>query len=202
MSVPTATKGDGEMSDVDARDEAKAADARPATSSTADAGRALRRRPPGILEPTFSGVGLVLGAFFVAVSLGPSLLPRVSWVQGIASGVSFMVGYGLGASGHAVWNYLQIPNFRRRARLIVSGILMGVIGITLGLSIWRWVGWQNEIRHTFGMPDVNPTAWPIVIGVGVLIAGTVLIASRLLRKLFRVAGHLLDRWLPRRLSIT
>lgn len=159
------------------------------------------RRPPGILEPNFSGVGLVVGAFFVAVSLGPSLLPRVAWVQGIASGVSFMVGYALGASGHSVWNYLQIPNIRGRARFIVGGSLLAIIGVTLGLAIWRWVGWQNEIRHTFDMPDVSPTAWPIVIVVGVMIAAIVLIVSRFMRKLFRIANHLLDRWLPRRLSI-
>ncbi|WNM26419.1 alpha/beta-hydrolase family protein [Demequina capsici] len=174
--------------------------ARPAAAATPE--RRPARRPPRILEPSFSGVGLVIGAFFIAVSLGPSLLPRVSWVQGIASGVSFMVGYAVGAGGHAVWNYLQIPNLRGRPRFVVGALLMGIIGVTLALSIWRWVGWQNEIRHTFGMPDVNPTAWPIVIGVGALIAAIVLVVARLFRKLFRVAGHLLDRWLPRRLSIT
>lgn len=159
------------------------------------------RRPPGIFEPSFSAVGLVLGAFFIAVSLEPSLLPRIPVVQGVASGVSFMVGYGLGASGHAVWNYLHVPNLQGRARSIVAWTLLGIIGLSLSLSVWRWVGWQNEIRRTFGMEELDPTAWPVVIGVGVLVAALVLAVSRALRAAFRWAENLLDRWLPRRLAV-
>lgn len=158
--------------------------------------------PPRILEPSFSGVGLVVGALFIAVSLLPSLLPRGNVVQGVASGVSFMLGYGIGASGHAIWNYLQIPNLRGRARTIVAWVLLGFIGLLLASAIWGWVGWQNEIRHTFGMPDLHPTAWPLVIGSGLVTAALVLIVSRSFRTLFRWAGDMLDRWLPRRLAVT
>jgi len=160
------------------------------------------REPPGILEPTFSGVGLVVGAFFIAVSLEPSLLPRTPVVQGLASGVSFMAGYVLGASGHAVWNYLQVPNLQGLARRVVAWSLLAVIGVILSLSIWRWVGWQNDIRQLFGMEHLTPTAWPIVLGVGVAVAAVVLVIGRLLRRLFRWAGDTLDRWLPRRLAVT
>ncbi|MDN4477343.1 alpha/beta-hydrolase family protein [Demequina sp. SYSU T00039] len=159
-------------------------------------------RPPRIFEPSFSGVGLVVGALFIAVSLLPSLLPRGSVVQGVATGVSFMLGYGIGAAGHAIWNYLEIPNLRGRARTIVAWVLLGFIGLMLASAIWGWVGWQNEIRHTFGMDDLHPTAWPLVIGSGLLTAALVLIVSRSFRTLFRWAGDTLDRWLPRRLAIT
>ncbi|MDN4483166.1 alpha/beta hydrolase [Demequina lignilytica] len=159
-------------------------------------------RPPRIFEPSFSGVGLVVGALFIGISLAPSLLPRIAPVQGIATAVSFMVGYGLGASAHAVWNYLEIPNLRGRAKTITISVLLALIAASLGLSVWSWVGRQNTIRHLFGMEDLSPTAWPIVIGVAVLMAAIILVVSRSLRTLFRWAGDLLDRWLPRRLAVT
>ena len=60
-------------------------------------------------SPTFSGAGVVVGLFFLALSLLPSLLPRAGYVQGIASGVTFMVGYGIGAVCQALWAYLADP---------------------------------------------------------------------------------------------
>ncbi len=159
-------------------------------------------QPPRLLEPTFSGVGLVAGALFVAGSLEPSLLPRIPVVQGIATGVSFMVGYGLGAGAHAVWNYLEVPNLRGRARTIVGWTVLGLIGLSLSLAVWRWVGWQNGIRRTFGMEELDPTAWPIVIGIALVIAAALLVAARALRKVFRWADQLLLRFLPHRLAVT
>ncbi|WP_062385173.1 alpha/beta hydrolase [Demequina iriomotensis] len=163
---------------------------------------ASSRRAPGLLEPTFSGVGLVVGAFFISVSLEPSLLPRIPVVQGLASGVSFMLGYGAGAGAHAVWNYLQVPNLHGRTRRIVAWSLLAVIWVSLSLSVWRWVGWQNGIRRTFGMEDLDPTAWPIVIGTGVAVAAALLVLARALRAVFRWADQLMLRFLPPRLAIT
>jgi len=71
-----------------------------------------KRRPPRVFEPTFSGPGAAVGAIFTSFSLAPSLLPRDAFVQGLATGVSLVVGYGLGAGGHAIWNYLGVPNLR------------------------------------------------------------------------------------------
>jgi hypothetical protein len=42
-------------------------------------------------------------------------------------------------------------------------------------SAWRQVGWQNEIRSTFGMPPTSWTAWPVIIAVSVLTAAVVLV---------------------------
>lgn len=160
------------------------------------------RRPPRVLELTFSGPGVAVGTIFASFSLEPSLLPRIDLVQGIASGVSLMVGYGLGASGHAIWNYLRVPNLRHRPQQIVLGILLATIGLANARAVWRWVGWQNDIRQLMGMDTLSPSAWPIVIGASAFVAAVVLVTSRSLRLLFRTMGNRLDRWLPRRLAIT
>jgi len=50
-------------------------------------------RAPQVFELRFSHYGLVVAILFAAISFLPSLLPRVPLVQGLASGVTFMVGY-------------------------------------------------------------------------------------------------------------
>ncbi len=158
--------------------------------------------PPRVFELTFSGPGVAVGAIFASFSLEPSLLPRVAWVQGLASGVSMMVGYGLGSAAHAIWNYLDVPNLERRPQRIVTGTLLAAIGLWTAWAIWRWVGWQNDIRDLMGMARLSPSAWPIVIGVTMVVAAVILVLSRALRLLFRTVGDRVDRWLPRRLAIT
>jgi uncharacterized membrane protein len=157
--------------------------------------------PPRVFEPTFSGVGVVVGLFFLALSLLPSLLPRAGYVQGIASGVTFMVGYGIGAVCQALWTYLRIPGLRGRARTIVVGGLLALIVWAALFSAWRQVGWQNEIRSSFGMPPVSWTAWPVILAVGVAVAALLLVVSRALRLLFRTVGRRLGSWMPRRAAI-
>ena len=51
---------------------------------------------PKVFSLTFSKAGLVVAAFFFALSLFPSLLPRAGYVQGIASGITMAIGYLIG----------------------------------------------------------------------------------------------------------
>ena len=66
---------------------------------------------------------------------------------------------------------------------------------------WRLVGWQNEIRQTFGMEPTSPLIWPVVITVTLLVATLLLLAGRGVRLLGRTAVTWLARRLPHRLSI-
>lgn len=157
-------------------------------------------RAPGIFEPRFSHYGLVVAILFTAISLLPSLLPRIPSIQGLASGVTFAVGYGAGTVGGAVWRYLGVPEPHGRARVWALAGAYGGAALALAGAVWWFVGWQNTIRRSFGMEDLYPTVWPIVAGLTLLVAVFVLVVSRSLRLLFRSAGNLLDRWLPRRLA--
>lgn len=154
-----------------------------------------------VFEPSFSGTGLTFAAWFFALSLTPSLLPRAGYVQGIASGVTVMIGYGLGASLQWLWDYLQIPKPTGRARTITVRVLVGLGLWAAVFGGWRLVGWQNEIRGVYGMEPVSPTVWPVIIVVTFLVANLVLIVARSLRLLFRTVFGFLGRRLPRRLAV-
>lgn len=159
------------------------------------------RTRPRILQPTFSAPGLIVGAFFFALSLAPSLLPRAGYVQGIASGLTFMIGYGIGASGQSLWTYLGIGSLKGRARQIVVGILVAFVALLVIRTVWQQVGWQNEVRAIFGMDPVSWTSWPVILVVAVIVAALILIVSRLFRALFATVGGWLSRVLPRRLAV-
>ena len=153
-----------------------------------------------ILNLRFSRTGLAVAGFFFAVSLLPSLLPRAPYVQGVVSGITLMIGYGLGAGGLALWDYLEIPKLRGRARTIVLGILVALIVWMTIQGVWKQVGWQNDIRELFGMEPTSPTSWPVILLTTVAVAALILIVSRSLRVLFAKVGHWLGRRLPRRLA--
>ena len=147
-----------------------------------------------------SRTGVVVGGFFFAVSLLPSLLPRAPYVQGVVSGITLMIGYGLGAGGQALWDYLGIPKLKGRARTIVLGLLMAFVAWLTFRAVWQQVGWQNDTRELFGMEPVSPSTWPVILLTTVLVAALILIVSRSLRVLFGAVARWLGRHLPPRLA--
>jgi uncharacterized membrane protein len=154
-----------------------------------------------VFQPVFSSTGLVVAAFFFALSLLPSLLPRAGYAQGVISGVTLMIGYGIGAGSQSLWDYLGIPKLTGRTRTIVLDFLVAlVVGLAL-FAAWRQVGWQNEIRALFGIPQVSWTVWPMIILVALLTAVLLLIVARSLRLLFRTVFGWLGRKLPYRLAV-
>jgi uncharacterized membrane protein len=159
-----------------------------------------QRRARRVFHRRLSGTGAVVGALFFALSLLPSLLPRAPYVQGVVSGVTLMVGYGLGAGGQAVWEYLGIPTLRGRARTITLSILIGFIALVTVRAAWQQVGWQNDLRERFGMEPVSPTTWPVIALVTLLVAALLLVVARSLRLLFGTVGRWLARRLPPRLA--
>jgi len=141
-----------------------------------------------------------LGSIFFAFSLTPSLLPRPFVVQGILSGLSLAIGYGLGVAAVWLWQYLQLPHppaqWKRRIG-VASAALSGIIVlIFLGKSLL----WQNTVRGLMGMepaPGGSPLLLALVAG---LVFGFVLLMVRIFQQVFRLFVNFLHRFLPGRLS--
>lgn len=144
--------------------------------------------------------GVVTGIFFFDVSLLPSMLPRSGLLQGVISGVAFLMGYGIGVAGQWAWNYLEIPLPRGRFWRILRYILyLLLIWITV-TSMWQNVGRQNSVRELFGMETVGPAVWLTTVPVALATAALLLVIVRSFRKLFRFLARWFDRVLPGRLA--
>ncbi len=148
----------------------------------------------------FSGVGMWFAALFFAFSLYPSLLPRAGYVQGIASGITVMVGYALGVGIQTLWRFLQIPTPRPSRAKIIKRIFLVLLVLSVATAIWQYVGWQNEVRSIFDQPSTSPVTWSSILVVGVLVAALILVIARSLRRLAAFGTRLLGRRLPPRLA--
>lgn len=157
-------------------------------------------KPQRVFQLSFSGVGLTVATWFFALSLLPSLLPRAPLIQGIASGVTVLIGYGVGAGAQALWEFLGIPVVQGRARRVVVVVLVAQGVAAAMVAGWRLVGWQNQIRSLYSMEPASPTVWPVIIVVTVVLAAVILVVSRSLRLLFRTVFGWLGRALPRRVA--
>jgi len=145
-------------------------------------------------------VGLLLGTVFFAFSLTPSLLPRPFLIQGVLSGLSFTVGYGVGITGVWLWYYLQLPVFQSRWSLRLKTVAM-LLCILFAISfIWQASTWQNALRSMMGM-EPSTGIQPIMLG---LIAGLVFLVALGLARLFKWIMHSLAirwrRYVPDRIS--
>jgi uncharacterized membrane protein len=147
-----------------------------------------------------SGTGVVVAGLFFTFSLLPSLLPRGAFTQGVVSGVTMAVGYGLGALLQWTWVFLELPRPRGRSRSVVAGVAGGLVGIATVFAAWHHIGWQNDVRELMGMDATTPLTWPIVAAVTVAVAAGVLWIGRAVRHLFGATVSFVGRRLPTRLA--
>ena len=147
-----------------------------------------------------SMVGVLAGTLFLSASLSPSLLPRPYGVQGILSGLSFAIGYGVGVAGLGLWRFLELPVAGpRTARVlsIVAGLLCAVVAVTF---LWQASTWQNALRELMGM-EASVGLRPAIVGpVAVLVFVVLLVLARLFRRTFRFLSRQIARFVPPRIS--
>ena len=161
----------------------------------------LQERPiPKVFSKPVSVPGVVVGLVFFIVSLLPSLLPRSALIQGIVSGVTFIVGYAIGAGGQWAWTYLGLPKPGGRVWRVLRWVLYAFLAYLTISSLWRHVGWQNNVRDLFDMERISPVVWLTIVPVAALVAALLLIIARAFRKLLHFITRWLDRVLPARLA--
>ncbi len=139
-----------------------------------------------------------LASIFFAISLTPSLLPRPIIIQGLLSGISLALGYGVGVLGVWLWRQLQLPSlpaiWQRRA-----GFGLALLSALIVASfLWKSSGWQNNVRDLMGMEPSAATSPLSLIVTAAVVAGLLLLLSRFFLRLVRKCSAFLRRFLPPR----
>ncbi|HSL57796.1 MAG TPA: alpha/beta-hydrolase family protein [Acidimicrobiales bacterium] len=146
--------------------------------------------------------GLVVAVLFFALSLAPSLLPRTALFQGVVSGITTAIGYGLGVLGAKAWRYFEIPTPRRSSR-VGQALLWGpvaVVGLITLLFVWQQVGWQNDVREIFDQEPVNPAVWVSILPVTAIVAALLIVVARGISRVYDMVVRWVERVLPRRVA--
>lgn len=150
---------------------------------------------------TYNYVGLVFAVIFFCFSLLPSLLPRSWFFQGLVSGVSLAIGYGLGVLCSFVLRWLFERDVLVRGKklawwlLYIVGSLLIIMFLTLG-DIW-----QNQLRALVEVPAVEGQYIVLVFALAVVVGIGCVKLGRSVGRLYHWLLTKIDRVMPRRISI-
>ncbi|RUP01138.1 MAG: hypothetical protein EKK34_30840 [Mycobacterium sp.] len=150
----------------------------------------------------YTYTGTLFGLIFVWLSLTPSLLPRGPLFQGVVSGCSGAIGYGLGV--FAVWlvRYMRSQNTSPPAPPWVWPplIVVGAIGVVV-MAI-RFHVWQDHVRDMMGVEHLKWYDYPLTAVLGVIVLFSLVEIGQLIRRLVIVLVRQVDRIAPFRVSAT
>ena len=150
---------------------------------------------------SFSTTGLILGLSFFCVSLTPSLLPRGYVVQGVLSGVVFVVGYGIGGFGHWLWKFMELKEVTGRLARVTTRILLSTLIITSIFTLNQVSTWQDSIRLRMEMTPLETSYQIAVVCISIATALLIILLLRLLLLTTIGAVKVINRYLPRRIAI-
>ncbi|WP_198347240.1 alpha/beta hydrolase [Nocardia terrae] len=158
--------------------------------------------------------GLVVAAIFFAWSVSPSLMPRAWLFQGLVSGISAAIGYGVGCVlqwAFLKWAWPRIPEAGTWAKLwhpselargITKIVVVLVCVVGAGLVLARSARWQRDLEVLMGMEPTTTSGYLRAEAVAGLTVALVIGVFRLVRWMIRALVRLanLDLRMPRNVA--
>ena len=157
-------------------------------------------RPWWVRRYTFTGTAV--GLLFIWFSMTPSLLPRGALFQGLVSGFSGAIGYGLGV--FCVWlvRFMRSQDSSPPPPRIAWVVLIpiGAIGMVV-MAIWFHV-WEDDVRDLMGVEHLEWYDYPEAAILSLIVLFTLVEIGQLIRRLILFLVGQVDRIAPFRVSAT
>ncbi|WP_240359694.1 alpha/beta hydrolase [Pyxidicoccus trucidator] len=158
----------------------------------------MSRAAPRWLHYTLPGAWAAL--VFACLSFTPSLLPRSGPFQGFVSGISAVIGYGLGVLGAWLWReFAHRPPRTPRPRAWQA--FFGVGGVVLVGSLLMGWRWQRHIRELMDVPHPDSPGYLVALLVGAAVFFLLISAGRGLRAVYRRLETVLSRHIGPRAAL-
>ncbi len=145
----------------------------------------------------FHPVGLAVALLFYCWSLSPSLLPRPWYLQGVATGISVVTGYGIGVLVAWIVRKCGVEtNWSATVKKVGWYLLAlaAVVVVPTFLVLGSW--WQDISRELVEMEPGSSWDYPGVLLVAVVVALLLLVIGRGLRRVAQWVTGLVVRVLP------
>ena len=145
----------------------------------------------------FSFLGLVVALLFYCWSLTPSLLPRAWYLQGVATGISIVTGYGIGVL--VAWGIrkcgfdVRVPTKAAKVLWILLA-LVAIVVVPTFLALGS--RWQNISRELVGIESGSNWDYPGVLAVALFLSLILLLIGRGLRRVAQFITRQVVRILP------
>ena len=155
----------------------------------------------------FSVPGVVVGTLFLIMSTAPSLLPRMWYLQGAVSGVSFVIGYTVGVVVRAVLRIITRPLGLRITVARGAGRALRLGAVVLGIVLAGWtpianIRSQNTTAVLVGLRPLSPLEWLGAGLVAAVVGAAIFGLGRGIRAVYRLLQRRIDVWLPRAFATT
>ncbi len=148
----------------------------------------------------YTFTGTAVGMIFLWLSMTPSLLPRGPLFQGIVSGATGAIGYGLGVFGVWLVRFMQSRPSSPRAPRWAWRVLAAVAVAELTIGVFYFSYWQGNVRDLMGVPQLR---WFNYVQAGVLAVILLFVfveIGQLVGRLVRFLVAQLNRVAPPRVS--
>ena len=157
-------------------------------------------KPWWVRHYTFTGTAV--GLVFMWFSMTPSLLPRSAVFQGLVSGVSGAIGYGLGVFGVWLVRFMRTTNHSPAAprwawKALIPVGAIGIVITAIGFHVW-----QDDVRDLMRVEHLKWYDYPLAAVLSLVVLFTVVEIGQAIRKLIAFLVDKLDRVAPFRLSVT
>ena len=142
-----------------------------------------------------SYVGLFVSVIFLCFSLTPSLMPRPSLYQGLISGISMAIGYGVGVLVSKIIRWAFTIRVSARVQkgawrtLVFGGSALAIIFFALANT------WQQEVRELLSIEGVDQTYGIRVAALTILVFIVLLSLGRLVARLVRRINGRISKYL-------
>ncbi len=148
----------------------------------------------------FNYTGLVIALVFFCLSLLPSLLPRPWLYQGIISGFSVAIGYGIGVFVSFATRWITEMDVPKKFKRYAWRILAVVAPLSIIIFLYLGSVWQSEVRTLVSQTSAEHSNFLGILLLAGLVSWTLIVVARGLRRLTQIIGTKLDAVLPRRVS--
>ncbi len=138
---------------------------------------------------------------FVYLGFLPTLLPRGWVLQGVLSGVLFVIGYGLGlVTSHIIRSFRkkEVPTAKKNHIKKYTYIILAVLYIAAMILGFIW---QQEVRKLIGQPPEYSFSILGYVLVTALIIALIMLISRSIRTFFGWLMRLINKLLPKAVAV-
>ncbi len=152
-------------------------------------------------EPRILGLAILpmlLGLFFFAASLTPSLIPRGWVVQGALAGLVTAIGYMLGQLVLTAWRAIELPRLSGRAAWIAHAVVAMPVSGFWALALVRAAHWQDTVRMQVGLAPAGEVQTLRVLALAALVFGACFAIGWLVQVAFDLTRRRLYRIMPER----
>lgn len=146
------------------------------------------------LKPNY--LGLIGGLIFFCFALTPSLLPMPPIYEGLATGISFAVGYFFGVTLCWFWRRIlrrELPGWFKD--IAWTTLLIGLPIILVTYIVWA-SNWQNDVRELVGIEPLEGYHFFTILSVALVAALLLLLIGRSIAWMSHKLGKLASRWVP------